>query len=104
MRSSTGKTSQWFLATLLVALAAWYLIPDARWRLARADAAPRPVQARGNLAEDELATIEIFERSKGSVVFITTRARVVDFWTRNVHSVPRGTGSGFIWDEYGHVV
>lgn len=104
MRPSTGKTSQWFLATLLVALAAWYLIPDARWRLARADAAPRPVQARGNLAEDELATIEIFERSKGSVVFITTRARVVDFWTRNVHSVPRGTGSGFIWDEYGHVV
>jgi S1-C subfamily serine protease len=28
----------------------------------------------------------------------------VDFWTRNVTSVPRGTGSGFIWDEQGHVV
>ena len=47
---------------------------------------------------------EYAEKSKGSVVFITTRARVIDFWTRNVHSVPRGTGSGFIWDEQGHVV
>jgi S1-C subfamily serine protease len=28
----------------------------------------------------------------------------MDFWTRNVFSVPRGTGSGFIWDEAGHVV
>jgi S1-C subfamily serine protease len=29
---------------------------------------------------------------------------VRDFWTRNVFSVPRGTGSGFIWDDGGHVV
>lgn len=99
-----GRVSQWFLLGLLVALAAWYVVPDVRWALARERAEPRPVQARGDLAEDEKATIEIFERAKGSVVFITTRARVVDFWTRNVHSVPRGTGSGFIWDEYGHVV
>ncbi|PXF66595.1 2-alkenal reductase, partial [Escherichia coli O157] len=27
-----------------------------------------------------------------------------DVWTRNVFSVPRGTGSGFIWDDAGHVV
>lgn len=102
--SSIGSTSQRFLIVLLLLIAAWYIVPDLRWRLARADAAPRAVQARGDLAADEKATIEIFEKSKGSVVFITTRARVVDFWTRNVHSVPRGTGSGFIWDEDGHVV
>jgi S1-C subfamily serine protease len=29
---------------------------------------------------------------------------VRDFFTRNVMRVPRGTGSGFIWDEHGHVV
>ena len=29
---------------------------------------------------------------------------MVDYWTRNVMTVPRGTGSGFIWDEQGHVV
>jgi S1-C subfamily serine protease len=37
-------------------------------------------------------------------VYISTSERVVDFWTRNVMSVPRGTGSGFVWDEQGHVV
>ena len=29
---------------------------------------PRPIEARGDLAADEKATIELFERSKGSVV------------------------------------
>ena len=28
----------------------------------------------------------------------------MDPWTRNVFSIPRGTGSGFIWDDKGHVV
>jgi S1-C subfamily serine protease len=90
-------------AALLV-IAAWQIAPHVEQRLAGANAAPRAVTPRGDLAGDERATIEIFERTKGSVVFITTRERVVDFWTRNVLSVPRGTGSGFIWDEQGHVV
>lgn len=64
----------------------------------------RLVSARGDLAADEKSTIELFEKSKDTVVFISTRQQVVDFWSRNVHMVPRGTGSGFIWDEAGHVV
>jgi S1-C subfamily serine protease len=69
-----------------------------------ADAAPRPVTPRGDLAADEKATIQLFENSRDSVVYITTRAQVQDFWSRNIFSVPRGTGSGFIWDESGHIV
>ena len=65
---------------------------------------PRTVTPRGSLAADERATIELFRNSRESVVFITTRQRVADFWTRNVYSVPRGSGSGLIWDEAGHVV
>ena len=65
---------------------------------------PRPVAARGDLAADEKATIELFERSKGSVVYISTSARVIDLFTRNIAEIPRGTGSGFIWDGDGHVV
>ncbi len=38
------------------------------------------------------------------MVYISTSERIVDFWTRNVMTVPRGTGSGFIWDEEGHVI
>jgi S1-C subfamily serine protease len=67
-------------------------------------APPRSIAARGDLAADEKSTIELFEKSRDTVVFITTRQQVMDFWTRDVRSVPRGTGSGFIWDESGHVV
>ncbi|MDE2439415.1 MAG: trypsin-like peptidase domain-containing protein [Betaproteobacteria bacterium] len=67
-------------------------------------AAPRVVTARGDLAADEKTTIELFEKARDSVVFISTKGEVLDFWTRNVRSVPRGTGSGFIWDDEGHVV
>jgi S1-C subfamily serine protease len=67
-------------------------------------AAPRKITPRGELGGDEQATIDLFERSRNSVVFITTKQAVVDFWSRNVMQVPRGTGSGFIWDEAGHIV
>ena len=67
-------------------------------------AAPREITPRGELSGDERATIDLFERSRTSVVFITTKQAVVDFWSRNVMSVPRGTGSGFIWDDAGHIV
>jgi S1-C subfamily serine protease len=69
-----------------------------------AEAAPRPVTPRGDLTAEEHSNIEVFEAWKGSVVFITTSSRVMDFWTRDVMSVPRGTGSGFVWDEQGHVI
>jgi len=71
---------------------------------AEREAQPRAISPRGELDRDEKVTIDLFERSRDSVVFISTREQVRDFWSRNVFSVPRGTGSGFIWDEAGHVV
>ncbi len=70
----------------------------------RVEAAPRPITPRGELTAEERSNIGVFEAWKGSVVYISTSDRVVDFWTRNVMSVPRGTGSGFVWDEQGHIV
>lgn len=67
-------------------------------------AEPRIVTPRGDLAEDERSTIDLFRNARDSVVFISTRQRVADFWTRNVYSVPRGSGSGLIWDEAGHIL
>jgi S1-C subfamily serine protease len=67
-------------------------------------AEPRVVAARGDLAADEAATIELFERSKDAVVYIAISQRVRDPWSRNMFSIPRGTGSGFVWDQHGHVV
>jgi len=36
---------------------------------------PRTVTPRGDLAADEWATIELFRKARGSVVFISTRQR-----------------------------
>ena len=67
-------------------------------------ATPRAVVPRGDLAADERATIEIFERAAPSVVYVTNLARRRDAFDLSVLEVPQGTGSGFIWDENGHVV
>lgn len=89
------------LALSVAILAAGSWMPDV---LARQQAVPRPVTPRGDLSSEERAIIDVFKRSSTSVVYITTLQRVVSPWTRNVREVPRGTGSGFVWDEQGHVV
>ena len=95
-------------ATIAVALAVLTRVGCARSSVQAVAAAgeplPRPITPRGELGADERATIEIFERAKGSVVFISTSGLVRDLWTRNVYSVPRGTGSGFVWDDAGDIV
>jgi len=65
---------------------------------------PRPITPRGPLSQEEQRTVQIFEGARASVVYITTVDYVRDFWTRNVMRVPRGTGSGFFWDDQGHIV
>ncbi len=60
--------------------------------------------ASDTLGAEERATIEVFEAASDSVVFITTSTLQRDFWSLNVFEVPRGSGSGFIWDDRGHVV
>ncbi len=70
----------------------------------REAAQPRPVEARGDLAADEQATIAIFRNNAPAVVYITTSDLRRDFFSLNVYEIPRGTGSGFIWDDQGHIV
>ncbi|MCA9267878.1 MAG: trypsin-like peptidase domain-containing protein, partial [Planctomycetales bacterium] len=67
-------------------------------------AAPRTVTPAGNLADDEKATIDLFRNCSQSVVYITTVAVRRDRFNFNPVEIPRGTGSGFIWDEEGHIV
>jgi S1-C subfamily serine protease len=94
-----------FIALLAVALMAlWRLMPAIESLWTPKSDGVRTVAARGDLAADEKATIELFEKSRDSVVYISTLQLVRDYWTRNVFAVPRGTGSGFIWDDGGHVV
>src|SRR2546426_443156 len=102
-------SSRWFQGLLAVVIVGSFLAWQApRWvgqhAVDEAAAQPRPVAARGDLAADEKATVELFERSKGSVVYISTTARVLDLFSRNIFTIPQGTGSGFVWDERGHIV
>jgi S1-C subfamily serine protease len=69
-----------------------------------ADALPRPVTPRGALAADELAHIDIFRKTSPSVVHITSLAAQREMFSSSVQQVPRGTGTGFVWDERGHIV
>eukprot|EP00038_Savillea_parva_P006149 m.161986 g.161986 ORF g.161986 m.161986 type:complete len:439 (+) comp12132_c0_seq1:5406-6722(+) len=55
------------------------------------------------LTEDERRTMAVFEASAPSVLNVTMMGRPNPF-TRNMYEVPQGTGSGFVWDDAGHVV
>ncbi len=91
----------YFLITLVVLLFVWRMIPFLEIELA---SKPKPVTPRGDLMALEKTNIEIFDHTKPSVVYISTLQQVVDYWSMSVMNVPRGTGSGFVWDEFGHIV
>lgn len=68
-------------------------------------AAPAPLPpGPASLEPEESRTIAVFRAARDSVVAITTSARVVDPFTRRAGERPLGSGSGFLWDEAGHVV
>jgi S1-C subfamily serine protease len=63
----------------------------------------RPV-APGQLNDAERATVELFHNAAPSVVFITSLSVRRSAFRFNLMQIPRGTGSGFIWDDAGHIV
>ena len=91
----------WVLIGVLVLL---FVLPQLHNLVISLTAEPRAVTPRGELAAAEQTNIEIFRRASPSVVFITSLADRIDFWTRDVTRIPRGTGSGFVWDRNGHIV
>lgn len=92
------------LVVALLILVALWAVSGFGLRSAKVEAKPRDVTPRGALVPSEQALINLFEQSRVSVVYITTEARVLDLWTRNAVNIPRGTGSGFVWDDRGHIV
>jgi 2-alkenal reductase len=86
------------LALLVVAAAA--AAPGALAQRAPAD--PRPVSPRGPLPAQEQAVVRLFESAAPSVAYITTQALA----RRGLFlaEVSQGAGSGFVWDDKGHVV
>lgn len=56
------------------------------------------------LLEDEKNTISTFTRNADAVVFVNTKTFVRDFFSMDVYEVPSGAGTGFVWDQDGHIV
>jgi S1-C subfamily serine protease len=65
---------------------------------------PHPVEPRASLTDLEKTNIAIYENNKPSVVHITSLTNQQDVYHLNVQQIPEGTGSGFVWDDGGHVV
>jgi S1-C subfamily serine protease len=103
-RSSCGATVLLLVGVPLIALTALYAYRQYAARRLTGPVAPRAIEARGDLASDEQSTIAIFERSAPSVVYVTNLAVRRDLLGLNVMEVPQGTGSGFLWDDAGHLV
>jgi len=79
-------------------------LPPSAATPASAPAPAVPPLAPGARIEDERNTIAVFRAAARSTVFVTQTRVVEDFWAGTLQEVPAGSGSGFVWDEQGHIV
>ncbi|MDC3015758.1 trypsin-like peptidase domain-containing protein [Luminiphilus sp.] len=54
--------------------------------------------------DDEANTTEVFQRASPAVVFVTSSELRRQRFTRNITEIPRGAGSGFVWDAQSGLV
>lgn len=110
MDSSSPKTAGPFLYVLLGGLLVFLAL---RWwphvapgpGLGDKTATPREVTPRNGLYSDEKANIQIFKDNSPSTVHVRTFSNVRrDQFSLNVLKVPKGSGSGFVWDDKGRVI
>src|SRR5208283_5155042 len=86
-----------------IGLLAWRFWP---WQSSglNPNAQPRPVAARGDLSEEEKANIQIYVQTSPSVAHVTNLVAGGRGLSLNIQEVPQGTGTGFVWDQDGHIV
>ena len=71
----------------------------------RHDYTQRTVTPRGELASDETARVELFEKVSPSVVYVRMKSsggQPTDGGRSSAQEL--GSGTGFVWDEDGHIV
>lgn len=118
------KLNQILIGGLLIAAGMWVgknyftkeTSPDVKAGYSADNAAPagegsgtasanrRAVDSVTYLTNSEQATIDLFEKVAPSVCYITTLSQQRDYWSRDVTEIPSGSGSGFIWDNQGHII
>src|SRR5262250_237536 len=97
------RFSKIVVGALLVVLAVYFAQPYVD-RLLFSASTPRAVQPRGNLAEIERTSIEIFEHASPSVVQVVGRPEGLQALPSEGENGPAQSGTGFVWDAAGHIV
>jgi S1-C subfamily serine protease len=81
-------------------------LPDATPAPGTASATPAPVPppSPGARIEDERNTIGVFKSAAPSTVYVTQTRVLQDYYSGIEQEVAAGSGSGFVWDDQGHIV
>ena len=95
---STKRSLSYLLATLIV------INPYLPINVAPLSPAPAMALDLDALRATEKQTINLFEVTTPSVVYIDTFTQRLDVVNMNIMEVPAGTGTGFVWDKLGHIV
>ncbi len=77
---------------------------DATIQRFRAHAKPRQVAPGTPMSAEEKNTVRRFKETRPSVVFVSAILKNRDPKTNDITKVPTGSGTGFVWDEWGHIV
>lgn len=64
----------------------------------------QPLPSSADLSPEELATVKLFQDNTASVVNIANIVQAQNPFSMDVMKIPQGQGSGFIWDNKGHIV
>lgn len=97
----TDRLTRLFLIWMLVLATLWIGADYVRWFLFAADQ-PQAIAPRGELADFERVTIEVFEASAPAVAFVYSER--APSRAPGSNGLPAGTGSGIVWDAAGHIV
>jgi S1-C subfamily serine protease len=93
-----------FALGLLIALVLlWRFWPSREGEL-NPNAKPRAVAPASKFSDAEQSQITLYKNTAPSVVNVTNVALTRDRFSFDILRIPRGMGSGFVWDEDGHIV
>lgn len=95
-------TVTWMIMLILIGVLLFPRIQQ--WFRPEIGGNPRPITPRGKLADFEQTTVDLFQTVSDSVVYIDTNSTVQNPWTLQLYEQRSGTGSGFVWDDAGHIV
>jgi S1-C subfamily serine protease len=70
----------------------------------RSHSKPRQVNPPAPMSAEEKNIIRRFKEARPSVVFVSAILKNRDPKTHDITKIPTGSGTGFVWDEWGHIV